>query len=247
LLLNPKRIIFDGYQRSQEINLANIGKDTARYVISFIQIRMTENGSFQEISQPDSGQAFSSKYLRIYPRTVTLAPNEAQVVKIQLSGSNLAPGEYRSHLYFRAMPKEVPLGEKSKPAGNPALSVRLTPVYGISIPIIIRTGSSTAKSSLSNLTLESLPGKPATLKMTINRTGNMSVYGDVTVDHVSDEGKVSRVGFVKGLSVYTPANKRNIMLNLSAMMSPSGKLIVSYIAPVEEKQEKFASAELTLR
>lgn len=247
LLLNPKRVIFDGQKRSQEINLANIGKDTARYVISFIQIRMTEDGSFQEISQPDSGQFFSSKYLRIYPRMVTLAPNEAQVVKVQLSGNNNpAPGEYRSHLYFRAMPKEAPLDEKSKTSESPALSIRLTPVYGISIPIIIRSGASTTKSSLNNLSLERLAGKPATLKMTIYRSGNRSVYGDIAVDHVSSEGKVTRVGLVKGLSVYTPTNKRDVQVTLRGLTSQSGKLQVSYNAPADEKPERFAAAEFIL-
>ena len=62
--------------------------------------------------QPDSGQQFADKYLRFFPRRVTLAPNESQMVKLQMVKTNeLQPGEYRSHLYFRAVPKEQPLGE----------------------------------------------------------------------------------------------------------------------------------------
>gem|GEM_PF-5683234 len=34
LLIAPKRIVFDGSKRVEEINLANIGKDTATYTIS---------------------------------------------------------------------------------------------------------------------------------------------------------------------------------------------------------------------
>src|ERR1700759_689889 len=84
LLISPLRIVFEGSKKSQEINLANVGKDTATYVVSIIDIRMKEDGSFEQITVPDSGQNFAGKYLRFFPRRVTLAPNEAQVVKIQL-------------------------------------------------------------------------------------------------------------------------------------------------------------------
>ena len=75
-------------QKFQEINLANVGKDTSIYVVSVIDIRMKDDGSFEQITVPDSGQNFAGKYLRFFPRRVTLAPNEAQVVKIQLIKTN---------------------------------------------------------------------------------------------------------------------------------------------------------------
>ncbi|MDB5152911.1 MAG: molecular chaperone, partial [Mucilaginibacter sp.] len=152
LFINPKRIVFEGQKHFQEINLANIGKDTARYVISFIQIRMKEDGNFEQIEKPDSGQNFASKYLRIFPRMVTLAPKESQVVKVQVNqNSKLTDGEYRSHLYFRAVPKEIPLGESvAKDSTAKGVSVKLTPVYGISIPVIIRIGEDNTKVTLSD-------------------------------------------------------------------------------------------------
>ena len=48
LMLFPKRIIFDGSKKTQEINIANSGKDTARYILSVVQIRMKEDGSFEK-------------------------------------------------------------------------------------------------------------------------------------------------------------------------------------------------------
>ncbi len=87
LLITPKRVVFEGNKRSMDLNLANIGDDTATYAISLIQIRMTEEGGFETITEPDEGQMFASPYMRYFPRTVTLGPNEAQTVKIQLSKS----------------------------------------------------------------------------------------------------------------------------------------------------------------
>src|SRR5512133_2226295 len=103
LLITPRRVVFEGQKKTQELNLANTGSDTAKYNVSIVQYRMKEDGSFEEITVPDPGQNFADKNIRFFPRTVTLAPNEAQVVKMQLTKSDqLLPGEYRSHVYFRA-------------------------------------------------------------------------------------------------------------------------------------------------
>ena len=116
LLLTPRRIVFEGNMRSIDLNLANVGNDTATYAISIVQIRMTEEGNFETITEPDNGQKFASQNLRFFPRSVTLGPNEAQTAKVQLVRANqLTPGEYRSHFYFRAVPVEKPLG---KPIGR---------------------------------------------------------------------------------------------------------------------------------
>lgn len=56
LLVTPRRVVFDGSRRVMELNLANTGQDTARYNISFVQYRMTEDGDFEEITEPDPGQ-----------------------------------------------------------------------------------------------------------------------------------------------------------------------------------------------
>jgi P pilus assembly chaperone PapD len=105
LLITPMRVVFEGQKKIQELNLANTGNDTARYMISLIEIRMNSNGTFERISEPDSGQLFASKFLRFFPRSVILAPGEAQLIKVQLTKTGqLRDGEYRSHIYFRAVP-----------------------------------------------------------------------------------------------------------------------------------------------
>src|SRR5688500_1169925 len=125
LLVTPKRVVFSGPKRTEELNLANVGKDSATFMISFIQIRMKDDGTFEKITDPDSAQRFADKYIRFYPRTVTLAPNESQTVKMQITkASELLPGEYRSHLYFRAVQKGKPLGEK-EPAADSLISIKI--------------------------------------------------------------------------------------------------------------------------
>ena len=251
LLITPRRVVFEGSKRSIDINLANIGQDTATYSISIIQIRMKEDGSFETITVPDPDQLFADRYVRFFPRSVTLAPNEAQVVKIQLSrATGLAAGEYRSHFYFRSVPRIRPLGEKEAVRDTTSISVRLTPIFGITIPVIIRVGEANAKVTLSDLALDIENDTIPRLKMVFNRTGNMSVYGDLAVDYISPQGKVTRVGIANGVAVYTPNKIRRFQFNLNKVPGVdfrSGKISVIYSAPSDVKPVRYAESELMLR
>jgi hypothetical protein len=210
----PKRFFFDGSKRAQELSIANSGKDTARYAISVIQIRMKEDGSFEIIDKPDEGQKFADKNFRFFPRSVVLPPGEAQTVKIQLLRFNeLEAGEYRSHLYFRAESEKKPLGQE-RPINDSSISVRIVPTYGISIPVIIRTGESSMNMNISQIDFSWEKDTLPVLQFDLNRSGNMSVYGDIAVDYISPEGKETRVCSVKGMAVYTPNTVRHFRLPL---------------------------------
>jgi len=251
LLIFPKRAIFEGRKRVQTFNLSNTGKDTTRYNLSYLQYRMDENGGFEKITEPDSGQFFASPYLRYFPRRVILAPQESQVVKIQLTKTNeLATGrEYRSHLYFRAVSVNKPLGEKEIKKDTTSISVKLISVYGISIANIIRRGKSTTKVSLSNLSFETFNDTIPFIKMDFNRTGNMSCYGDIVVNYISPGGKTTEVSKIQGFAVYTPGTLRMCRIKLKkpeGIDYNNGKLRVIY-STQDSKSIKLAEAELMLK
>lgn len=237
LMIMPKRLVFDGNQRSQEINLANTGKDTAIYAISFINYKMTDSGNFEQIETPDEGQRFATDFLRYFPRRVTLAPNEAQTIRVQLTRTgNLEEGEYRSHMYFRAVQDEIALGEDEIDTSE-EISIKIQTVFGISIPIIIRNGQSSSKVNLSDITLVSKEKEDFQIFMVLNRSGNMSVYGDLKVEHISQQGNVTQIGLVKGISVYTPNSKRQFTMKLSNLDGVDlniGKLKITYTS--DDKQ-----------
>jgi P pilus assembly chaperone PapD len=251
LLITPRRVVFEGSKRSMDLNLANTGEDTATYAISLMQIRMKEDGGFETITEPDPDQRFADRYIRFFPRSVTLGPNEAQAVKIQLIRSNeLTAGEYRSHFYFRAIPKISPLGEKEKAKDSTTISVMLTPVFGITIPVIIRVGESTASVTFSDLGFEMANDTVPRFTLVFNRSGNMSVFGDLTVDHISTLGKITRVGIANGVAVYTPNTKRKFQFNLNRVSGVdfrTGTLRVIYTASSDVKPVRLAEAELPLK
>jgi len=251
LLITPRRVVFEGSKQSQELTLANTGQDTARYNVSFVQYRMTESGAFEQIEAPDSGQYFADKYLRFFPRSVTLAPGEAQVVRMQFRKlPDMQAGEYRSHVYFRAVPKQTALGEE-KLADSTAIGIKLIPIFGITIPIIIRVGELNVNVGITDLNLDTTSDTIPNLAVTFTRNGDESVYGDLTVNWMSNTGgDPVEVGVVRGIAVYTPNKIRRFNMQLrkpEGVDYSRGKLVIKYQAPNDLKAEVYAEKEFALK
>jgi hypothetical protein len=250
LLVTPRRVVFEGNKQIEEITLANTGQDTAFYSISFLQYHMTDEGSFEEITEPKPGQMFADPVLRYFPRSIELAPGESQVVRMQLRRlPNMEEGEYRSHLYFRAVPDERPLGEEDMLTDTTAIGIRLTPIFGISIPVIVRIGDLSASLSITGLALEKTEDNPLLLKTVLNREGNQSVYGDLTADYILPGAEPLNVGLVRGIAVYTPNTLRRFSMPLNVPEGidfSKGKLVVRFSSSNEAKPEVFDEKELVL-
>jgi hypothetical protein len=247
-MIYPKRLVFEANLSSQDLTLANTGNDSAQYQIGFVNYRMQEDGSFEKINEPDPGQRFAENNLRFFPRTVSLAPNESQKVKIQVFRANqLEEGEYRSHLYFSAEPKQKPLEKTVADENANGITTKLEMVFGISIPVIIEVGQAKVKTALINLSLDQQAERPA-IQFFIQREGNKSAYGDFKVTHIGPSGKETEVGAGKGVAVYAPIPQRHFSIPLREIEGvdySSGKLIVSYNSNVG-KAVKFAEGELML-
>jgi hypothetical protein len=215
LLVYPTRIVFDTQKNIKKVVLTNTGKDTAIYNISFVEYKMTKYGQMKVISLPEEGLNFASTNLRYFPRRVVLGPYQAQTLKVQLRNArSLADGEYRSHLYFRAVEDKSKLEDIDKKKDTTSISVQLKPIFGISIPCIVRKGKNNTALTITDAALTSLNTDESALKFHINRTGNMSVYGDLSINYISKKNKVIKVGQVNGVGIYTPGNLRIIRIKL---------------------------------
>jgi P pilus assembly chaperone PapD len=217
LLIAPTRVVLDGRVRTAEIVLVNIGAATATYRISLVRQRMTEDGRFEEVGEPLEGEQFADDLVRFTPRQAVLEPRVAQTVRLQLrKPADLAAGEYRSHLLFRAIPPVAEATAEEAPTEG-TLGIKLIPVYGISIPVIVRNGETWAKVTISDLELK--PGTEdapnPTLSLVLNRTGNRSTYGDITVTtRFAGQSKDTVLARVAGLAVYAPNPLRRLALAL---------------------------------
>lgn len=247
LLIYPRRVVFEGRKSVEKITLANTGNQTATYNISFLEYTMSENGEMKIITEPVEGVSFASKNIRYFPRKVTLGPYESQRVKVQVNNlGNLSDGEYRSHLYFRAVPDQGILGgEESQ--NDSTLSIQLKAIYGISIPCIIRKGENITSATISDLKFNRYDAGGQSLLFNLNRLGDMSIYGDFVVDYIAPNNKTYEVAHMKGVGVYTPLPNRKMKLKLAS--SPNvdyseGKLVVKFT--FNESRKELAVAELIL-
>lgn len=252
LMIVPIRVVFEGNKQKEELYLSNSGKDTTSYAITLVQKNMNEDGSFVNLEKIDSSQMSAEPYLRIFPRQVKLAPGEAQVISLQFRRKpDMAAGEYRSHLYFRPDKSYTPLGME-KPDNDPnAVNIQITPIFGISIAIIIRIGDVNVSASMSDLKLDNQENGIQNLKLTINRKGNISLYGDIRVQYFPVQGKSYQIGTAGGVGVYSNINKRfvNVKLNnTSGKPLKDGKLKVQYLSKDESKKTVvLAEGELAIR
>jgi len=88
------------------------------------------------------------------------------------------------------------------------------------------------------------------ISMVFNRTGNMSVYGDISVDYISTQGKTTRVGIANGVAVYTPNTKRIFRFNLNKLPGVdfrTGTLRVIYSSSSDVRPVRLTEAELPLK
>jgi P pilus assembly chaperone PapD len=92
--------------------------------------------------RPPNAEKAALSLVRYAPRRVTLPPNQPQSIRVGLNPADTLPdGEYRVHMLFRAIPKTQAVTDE---ANASELKIQLIPLYGITIPIIVRKGDLTA-------------------------------------------------------------------------------------------------------
>jgi hypothetical protein len=138
--------------------------------------------------------------------------------------ADLPAGEYRSHLIFEkiaAAKGSTSIETQDAPTGE--VSVQLTMLAGLSIPVIVRHGETAASVTLAGLELlKPVAGQAATLAFVMQRSGNRSVYGDLGATFTPQGGAAQEVGKAGGVAVYTPNPLRRVKLEL---MPPSGLVL----------------------
>ena len=247
LLVAPTRIILDG-RRGTEVVLSNIGPVEATYRIGMELRRMTPDGDLEDVPLENANavEQAALEMIRYAPRRITLPPGQPQAVRISARpAADLPDGEYRAHLYFRAIPKPKPLTEQSA-QGQPAtgISIELTPIYGVTIPIIVRHGRVEAQAALSNPRMAQGELGPQ-LEFDVARSGGSSLYGEVLV---YAQGNETPVHMVRGVAVYPELSGRTIRLRLTEDQRAAlkGPVRIEYREPAAQGGGLIASVDTVL-
>jgi hypothetical protein len=244
LLVAPTRLVLNG-GRSAEVILNNIGEEPATYRISAEFRRMRSDGTLEEVIDPSASEKAARDMLIFAPRRVTLAPREPQSVRIAARpAQGLADGEYRVHLLFRAIPPSTPVtAATSAPAKG--LSFKLVPVYGVTIPVIVRLGNLSVKAGISDVHVEQRDGKPV-IALKLDRNGSRSTFGELRVlkPGVKDPVAVSRA-----VAVYTELNEREVAVPVSESFKGqlAGPVTVEYLETYDDGTKTIAETQAVLR
>lgn len=226
LLIAPTRIVLDG-RRGTEVILNNIGNEEATYRITLELRRMNDEGRLEDVEATGANdkEKMALEVIRYAPRRVTLPPNQPQSIRIGVQPMDSLPdGEYRAHMLFRAIPK-APAVDAAQDAGG-GLKIQLIPIYGISIPVILRKGNLEATAALTNVRMGTDNEGP-TLEFDMSRKGEKSVFGEI---HVTKPGQSEPITVAKGIAIYPEIASRGVSLPLAPDVAAKmhGEVVVSY-------------------
>lgn len=255
LVVSPTRIVFESRTRSAKVTLANRGSATSTFRISLIDMSMDDNGQMREAGPDDKNLSSAKSLIRFAPRQIDIAPGGTQVVRLSLrKPAKLADGEYRSHMFFRAVPTEG-AGRNvtdDTPLEKGELRIQLIPIYGITIPVIVRNGQLIADAGLINMNMQDATAdQPQKLAIELTRNGSKSTFGDVVAAYrPAGGGDEIIVGRISRLAVYTPNAKRRVVMTLrvpdGVELKSGGTIHVSYRQTEEEGGKILAQSNFKL-
>lgn len=237
LLVAPTRVILNG--GNAEVVLSNIGSKAATYRIGVELRRMQPDGDFVDVAETEASAAEQAAVamLRYAPKRINLLPGQPQSIRLTARpGAELPSGEYRVHLSFRAVPPALSPDAAQGQTEAGQVAIRLTPVYGITIPVFIRKGRLEAGATIANPRLGG--SKTAKwLELDLGRSGQRSVYGDIIGKRGSEQ-----IFTLKGVAVYPEVGGRTVRIPLDAaqIAKLSGPVRIEYREPPENGGQLLA-------
>jgi P pilus assembly chaperone PapD len=245
LLVAPTRIVLDG-RKGAEIILNNIGEEPATYRVSIEWRRMTEDGGLVDVTAPTAEDQKAADMVVYAPRKVVLAPHQPQAIRVRaVPPAGIPDGEYRVHLLFRAIPPSNPVVQAAAVQEEKGLRFQLTPVYGVTIPVIVRLGNLQASAQISNVRLER-QGDKALVDMDISRAGQRSTFGEV---RVFKAGVKNPIALQKAVAVYTEIGTRHVTVPLDDAYKNAapGEVTVQYVETFDDGSNVLAETKAVLR
>lgn len=242
LLVAPTRIVLNG-SRGAEIVLSNIGDEVATYRISVELRRMKTDGMLEEVAEASDKEKAAQAMIFYAPRRVTIAPGEPQTIRISARApQGLPDGEYRAHLLFRAVPPPRPVTAPQQVKG---IAFQLIPIYGVTIPVVIRLGNLQAKAGIANVQLTRQDGKPA-VAVELSRAGDRSVFGDV---RVFKTGIKDPIAIQRGVAVYTEIGTRRLVIPVHPdhAAAAAGPVTVDFVENTDAGPVPIAETKTVLR
>ena len=125
------------------------------------------------------------------------------------------------------------------------LHLQLIPIYGVTIPVIVRLGNLQATAAIANVELEKKDGKPM-VGLELGRSGTRSTFGEV---RVYKAGVKDPIAVQRAVAVYTELNARHVSIPIDDDYTGpvEGPVTVQYFETFEDGNEKVAETQAVLR
>jgi hypothetical protein len=248
LNITPKRLTLDRNHRNGSIFLLNQGDAETTVDITLVDRVMLGDGQIvavdDAVKSPDSKAVTdrlksAHELVQISPRRVTLIPGRGQTIRLRLASLPEGPEEFRTHLTITTIPpRESGLTAESAAGGaNTGLRFQITAVYGISIPVIVRTADADVRANVENPRLEfaemsldgrSAPKRTPVVVFDLVRAGPSSLYGNVEVRRVGEKKGAEALGIARGVGVYPEIDRRVVRIPLTRAPAAGEKLEVTF-------------------
>jgi P pilus assembly chaperone PapD len=247
LNITPKRLILDKGNRSGAVYIFNQGNAPATFDISLVERVMLPSGEIKPLAeartepqlQPIVDNLASAQSLLVAtPRRVSLAPGKGQTIRIRATPPADAAREYRTHLTVTTVPPRdagVTADQAQAGAGG-QLSFRITSVFGLSIPVIVRPGAADARGTIENMRLAfadispdgvSSPVRTPVVRFELRRLGVSSLFGNVEIQSARGKDR-SALGLARGIGVYPEIGSRSIQIPLRRAPSAGEQLEIVF-------------------
>jgi P pilus assembly chaperone PapD len=245
LLVAPTRVVLDG-ARGTEVILNNIGAAPATYRITLELRRMRADGSLEEVEQSAANavEATTLGMISYAPRRVTLPPNQPQSIRIGIRAPQSLPdGEYRAHMLFRAIPDSKPATTSAGP--KEGVSIALIPIYGVTIPIIVRQGNLSAKAAITDARIEKGAERDM-FSFGLTRSGTRSTYGRI---RVIKPGVDKPLIDARGIAVYAELADRRVIFPIDTELSAKlkGPATIQYLEDIDAGGGVIAELQTVIR
>lgn len=250
--LTPRRVIFDRTKRTEAVYVFNQGNTPVTVDVALVDNAMLPSGEIvplARLSERDGaaqiigGKVRSAKpFLLAAPSRLTLPPGQGKTIRVRATlADGAAGGEYRSHLTVTTVPTADSglTAEQAAASEKGELVLRIQSVFGISIPLIVRSAAADGTATIGPITQVVTPEGPA-LTVPLRRQGTTSLYGNIELRTAKEV-----VGVVRGIAVYPEVDERVALVPLMRPLRKGEAVTAIFTADNAKKAEPIASGSFT--
>lgn len=244
ILVYPKSLDLGARERSGAVTLVNNGAEDITIRVSWVERMMKDDGTLEPVTA-ELAPWRASPMLRHSPRQVVVPAGGSQVVRVLYRRpETLAAGEYRSHLVFQQLPSTKALGSSD----DNAVSVQITTILGLSVPVFVREGApnATLRCGAVRLLPPEKEGEGPRLDVLLERSGNVSARGSTRVFQRQADGGWKALTPSQSLIVYAEKSSRHVNVKLPPGNYAPASLMLRYQASAKEAREPVEPIDCAL-